>query len=86
MKKERMLLKMAIEFEFTDDAEEEKVAELEIEEDSDEVEEIEFNMSDEEIDEWINELMILKEERKFVHLQIDDSLVLKVNYEDIDEE
>ena len=52
----------------------------------DEVEEIEFNMASDEIDEWINELITLKEERKSINLQIDDSLYLKINYEEMEEE
>jgi len=52
----------------------------------DEVEEIKFNMADDEIDEWINELITLKEERKSINLQIDDSLYLKINYEEMGEE
>jgi hypothetical protein len=47
----------------------------------DEVEEIEFNLSDEEIDEWINDLTLLKEEKGNIILDIDDSLSLKINYE-----
>jgi hypothetical protein len=82
MTKGRRLHKMAIEFEYTDDSidETQKIEECE------EVEEVEFNMTEDEIDEWINELMILKEERKTINLQIDDGLYLKINYEQEEEE
>jgi hypothetical protein len=52
----------------------------------DEVEEIEFNLSADEIDEWINELTLLKEEKGNIILDIDDELSLKINYDNLEEE
>lgn len=52
----------------------------------DEVEEIEFNLSVDEIDEWINELTLLKEEKGNIILDIDDDLSLKINYDNLEEE
>ena len=65
---------MAIEFEYEDDnAEEESTGE---------VEEIEFSLPQNEIDEWINELTRLKEEKEPAVLFIDDELYLKINPEE----
>jgi hypothetical protein len=49
-------------------------------ESDDEVEEIEFALSEEEINEWINELTLLKEGREPISLMIDDETFLKINY------
>jgi len=53
---------------------------------SEEIEEIEFGLSLNEIDEWINELSRLKEEKESVILEIDEDLVLKINYAEDEEE
>jgi len=69
-----------------DDEEEcdcENCTEIEIES-SEEIEETEFSMTKDEINEWINELMRLKEEKESVELFIDENNVLKVNYEESD--
>ncbi len=56
---------------------------IEIEEE----EEIEFEMTESEIDEWISELTRLKEEKNSAELFIDDELSLRINYiEDAGEE
>ncbi len=47
-----------------------------------EVEEIEFNLTENEIDEWINELTRLKEEKISILLSVDDETDLKINYEE----
>lgn len=73
-----------IEFEYTnDDDDSEDIAEVEISagEDEEKIEEIEFSLTDEEIDEWVNELIMLKEEQGKVNLRIDDSLYLKINHQ-----
>jgi hypothetical protein len=64
---------------------EEMNEEIEIFEET-EVEEIEFSMSEDEIDEWISELMKLKEEKGQVVLSVDDETDLKINYEENEEE
>ena len=75
---------MPIEFEYIEDTspeeEDEDTDEEEIEEEEveEEIEEIEFGMTDEEIDEWINELILLKSERESINLQIDENLFLKI--------
>jgi len=75
--------KMAIEFEYTDDADDDDIAEVEISagEDEEKIEEIEFSLTDEEIDEWVNDLIMLKEEQGKINLRIDDSLYLKINHQ-----
>ncbi|MFH1325215.1 MAG: hypothetical protein ABIH49_00395 [archaeon] len=45
-----------------------------------EAEEIEFSLDSEEIDEWINELAKLKEEKEPIELEIDNETFLKINY------
>jgi hypothetical protein len=70
---------MPIEFEYTEDIDNDEVEDIE---ESGEIEEIEFDMSNEEIDEWVNELMRLKEEQESINLQIDKDLFLKINYVD----
>ena len=55
------------------------MTEEEIEEEG---EEIEFEMNEEEIDEWINELTKLKEEKSSINLIIDDTNSLKINFND----
>jgi len=79
---------MPIEFEYTEDIDDEGIEDEEIDDDeeieeteeSGEIEEIEFNMDEEEIEEWINELIKLKSGEKSINLQIDDDLFLKINY------
>ena len=72
-----MLRKMPMEFE---DEEDEEIAEESPEE---QIKEIEFNMTEKRIDEWINELKRLKSEKDLSILPIDDTIQLKINYEDI---
>jgi len=48
-----------------------------------EIEEIEFSMEEEEIDNWIIELKRLKQEKDTSILPIDDKMQLKVNYKEI---
>jgi len=50
-----------------------------------EVEETEFSLTEDEIDEWINELTTLKEEKKQITLSVDEETDLKINYEESDE-
>ena len=57
---------------------------IDVEEDV-ETEEIEFEMTESEIDEWISELTRLKEEKNSAELFIDEGLSLKVNYLEDDE-
>jgi S-adenosylmethionine hydrolase len=52
----------------------------------DNFEEIEFNLCENEIDEWINELILLKEEKGNIILNIDNDLSLKINYENLEGE
>ena len=59
-----------------------KCSDGECECESDEIEEIEFSLSDGEIEEWINELSRLKEEKQNVILEIDENTILKINYSD----
>lgn len=47
-----------------------------------EAEETEFSLTEGEIDEWINELTRLKEEKTSVDLEIDEQNILKVNFEE----
>ena len=51
-----------------------------------EVEETEFSLTEDEIDEWINELTTLKEEKGQITLSVDDETDLKINYEESSEE
>ena len=53
-----------------------------LEESDEETEEIEFGLSEGEIDEWINELSRLKEEKKQIEFYIDANTLLKINYEE----
>ena len=46
-----------------------------------EVEEIEFGLDEDEIDEWINELTRLKEEKGNIILNVDEETDLKINFE-----
>lgn len=89
------MAKAPIEFEYVDDEsdddEEEKEdtdeeASDEVEVNSEEYEEIEFAISEQEIDEWIAELKKLKKEKDSVNLHVGEDLVLKINYFDEDEE
>jgi len=68
---------MPMEFE---DEEDEEIAEETPEE---QIKEIEFNMTEKRIDEWINELKRLKSEKDLSILPIDDTIQLKINYEDM---
>ncbi len=70
---------MPIEFEYTGDDDIEEDSEKE---EMQEVEEIEFSITDDEINEWINELTRLKEEKEPINLQIDEELFLKINFEE----
>lgn len=45
-----------------------------------EIEEISVHFNEDEINEWINELTRLKEDKSSVDLEIDDYTILKVNY------
>ena len=66
--------------------EEEKEEYLEEHPDEDvEVEEIEFGLSESEIDEWINELTLLKEEKGHITLSVDEDTDLKINFEEDEE-
>ena len=47
-----------------------------------EAEETEFSLSEEEIDEWINELNKLKQEKSSIILEIDEQNLLKINYDE----
>jgi len=58
---------------------------IEIEEET-ESEEIEFEMTESEIDEWISELTRLKEEKNSAELFIDEETYLKINYLEDEEE
>ncbi len=69
-----------------DEGEDEEDSDEFEETESEEFEEIEFSMTKGEINEWINELMRLKEEKESANLQIDDELSLKINYEGEEEE
>jgi hypothetical protein len=51
-----------------------------------EIDEIEFSLDVEEIDEWINELTRLKEEKESIDLMIDEETFLKINFEEIQDE
>ena len=67
--------------------EEEKEEYLEKHPDEDvEVEEIEFGLDEDEIDEWINELTRLKEEKGNIILNVDEETDLKINFEESSEE
>ena len=67
--------------------EEEKEEYLEEHPDEDvEVEEIEFGLDEDEIDEWINELTRLKEEKGNIILNVDEETDLKINFEESSEE
>jgi hypothetical protein len=62
-----------------DSGEDENVEEVSKEE---QIEEIEFNMTEEEINEWMVELKRLKEDRGTSILPIDDKMQLKLNYDE----
>ncbi len=46
-----------------------------------EVEEIEFGLDEDEIEEWISELTRLKEEKGHIVLNVDDETDLKINFD-----
>jgi hypothetical protein len=76
-----------IEDEDIDEDEEEIEEDEEIEEEMESnIEEIEFGLSNEEIEKWISELIKLKEEKENIGLQIDNDLFLKINYVEEEEE
>lgn len=50
-----------------------------------ETEEMEFSLTESEIDEWINELTRLKEDKEFILLEIDEENALKINYQEEDD-
>jgi len=63
--------------------EEEKTEYLEEHPEEDvEVEEIEFSLTGDEIDEWISELTRLKEEKGNIILNVDDETDLKINFDE----
>jgi hypothetical protein len=70
----------------TDEVEESDEEEVEEISESDSIEEIEFDMTEDEIDEWINELIKLKSGEQSISLQIDEDLFLKINNLDSEEE
>jgi len=45
-----------------------------------EVEEIEFSLNEEEIEEWINELSLLKENKNQITLSVDEETDLKISF------
>lgn len=47
-----------------------------------ETEETEFSLTEDEINEWINELTRLKEDKEFILLEIDEENALKINYQE----
>jgi len=51
-----------------------------------EVEEIEFSLDEEEIEDWINELRLLKEEKTPITLNVDDETDLKINFDESKDE
>ena len=57
--------------------------------DSDEnvdVEEMEFSLTEDEINEWIVKLTELKVEKTPIELEVDEENILKINYEEEEEE
>jgi hypothetical protein len=50
-----------------------------------EVEEIEFNLKEVEINEWISELSRLKDEKQSILLNVDPETDLKINFEKSEE-
>jgi len=49
------------------------------------VEETEFSLTKEEIDEWIVKLTELKVEKNPIELEVDEETILKINYEEEEE-
>lgn len=49
------------------------------------VEETEFSLTEDEIDEWIVKLTELKVEKNPIELEVDEGSVLKINYEEDEE-
>jgi hypothetical protein len=47
-----------------------------------ETEEMEFSLTEDEINEWINELTRLKEDKEFILLEVDEENTLKINYQE----
>ena len=50
-----------------------------------EVEEIEFSLTEDEINEWIVKLTELKVEKTPIELEVDEENILKINYEESEE-
>ena len=77
------MTKAPIEFEIVEEELDEDLDDEEEEENEDELEEleeIEFDLTGEEINGWIDELTRLKEEKESIKMQIDGDLYLKINY------
>jgi hypothetical protein len=51
-----------------------------------ETEEMEFSLTEEEIDEWINELTRLKEDKEFILLEVDEENTLRINFQEDSED
>jgi hypothetical protein len=68
--------------EFLENGEIEEDSEEELEDEEVEVNEMEFSLTESEIDEWINELTRLKEEKSSIELFIDEENDLKINFEE----
>lgn len=66
--------------------EEDSEEEYEETEEDMETEETEFSLTEDEINEWINELTRLKEDKEFILLEIDEENTLKINYQDSGED
>jgi hypothetical protein len=47
-----------------------------------ETEEMEFSLTEDEINEWINEFTRLKEDKEFILLEVDEENTLKINYQE----
>lgn len=56
------------------------------EEEEIDVEETEFSLSEDEIDEWISSLQSLKEQKGTVDLEVDEQNILKIHYSNEEEE
>jgi hypothetical protein len=65
---------------YDDDDDEDITSEADV--GDDETKEIEFSMTDEEINQWMTELKRLKTDKNTSVLSIDEKLQLRINYED----
>jgi hypothetical protein len=54
----------------------------ELEEENINLEEMEFSLTEDEIEEWINKLTELKENKNSIELEIDEENILKINFEE----